>query len=145
MSGEGSGSLIVRVSVWFASNEHRGATGHFFKRLAEPFQIDVSLLKGLGFTSQLNASPNPRGKEQNARDEQTNGESCKDRLIDRRRGFKQPEEIAKRDFLFLILQEEGQAQQQKGTHQNQPDHSLALPFLTTVRCRAVVCLGRPAR
>src|SRR5574337_595596 len=111
MSGEASVSLIVRVLVWVTRIRCRGAAGHLFERLAEPLQVDIGLLKGFGLSSDLDSSSDPRRKQQDTGDEQSNGESRKNRFIDRRRGFKQPEEIAKCDFLFLVLKKECQAQQ----------------------------------
>ena len=86
-------------------------------------------MQRFSFSAEFDTAPHPRGKEKNAGDQKSHREPRQDRLIDRRRGFKEAKEVAERDFLFLVLKEKGQGEEKKNSDQNQSNHDLVVSSL----------------
>ncbi len=72
---------------------------------------------------------------------------AKDRLVDRGRSLEQAEKIAERDFLFLVLQEKGEAQQEQRSDQDHPNHGddVLLRFGRPAQSRAGMSAMRRCR
>src|SRR5213594_2377197 len=100
-----------------------GRVQHLSHRLPQPFKVSLHLLQGSCLSSEFNPSSDPRRKQEDGGDEQTDGKGAEDRLVNVRGGRAQSEEITEGDLLLLILEEEGQGEQQQDANQDEPDHS----------------------
>jgi len=96
--------------------------------MAKPFEVHFGFLQGFGFSTQLDSAFHPWRKQEDARYQKSDCKPRQDRLINRGRRFEQPEEVTESDFLFLVLKEERQTQEEKCPDENQTNHDDAFPL-----------------
>lgn len=111
--------------------------------MPKPFEIYLGFLEGFGFSTQLDATLDPRRKKKDARYKQADGKSSQNRLINRGRRLKQTKEVSKSYLLFLVLKKKSETEEENYADQNHANHDVfPFGFGRVVRLGARSCAAR---